>query len=214
MQFSRLLKLRSKLKLTLLISLSFFADKGFAQSKLPLSISDFSVSIHENAINKALQAIGKVSGKADYEVLFVKGKYTWTVLNAKLKLEENKAVFVADVEVDMGFTKYKNQIEGEVLVKYLTDKNLLQMNLQKTIFELHTDLFGRRIHLKDVNLADYYKEPFVFQGPASFQPETSFQMPDSTTKRLKTSLVNCTIKIIPQQILINSDLKITEVIKL
>jgi hypothetical protein len=158
-------------------------------------INDFSVSLHEETINKVLAAVGNITGTNDYEVMLIHGQYHWTIQNPKINIRPDSSDFTCDAIVNMGPFDYKTQVVGNVKINYDNAKNLISIKISRAIFELYTLVFGKKVHIKDIHLEDYFKEPFVFDGPRSMTSEMEFTMPDSCVKKIYIQPSDCRMEL-------------------
>lgn len=168
--------------------------------------NDFTFTLHENSINKVFSVVGEISGKNEFEVLLIKGHYTWTVLNPKINLMPDSSFFTCDAKVNVGPFNYKTQVVGNVKITYDNKKNEISIKITRAIFELYTMILGKKIHIKDIHLEDYFKDPFVFEGPKSFATDMSFTMPDSTVKKIYVQPTDCEMKVIKQAIVTSCEI--------
>lgn len=171
---------------------SFFAKDNLLFSQ---KYNDFVVSLHEEAINKVFVAIGEISGTNDYEVMLIKGKYHWKVINPKINLKPDSSDFTCDAKVEVGPFDYKTEVVGNVKITYENKKNEIAIKITRAIFELYTVIFGKKIHIKDIHLEEYFKEPFIFEGPRTLATDMEFTMPDSTKKKIYVQPTDCEMKI-------------------
>lgn len=139
---------------------------------------DAEVIIHERVINRLLQKIGPVNGEATYKVLFVSGKYQWTMDHAAIHLLKDSAYFEADLKVETGFNSYTNKVIGKLSIKYLPEKNKIAIRLTDAPFPIILKVFGQEINLKTIQLESYFPDDFLFDGPGSIQTDFSMTMPD------------------------------------
>jgi hypothetical protein len=158
-------------------------------------INDFAVSLHEESINKIIAAIGDISGTNDYEVMFIKGKYHWTIQNPKINIRPDSSDFTCDAVVKCGPFGYKSQVLGNVKITYDNGKNVINIKITRAIFELYTMVFEKKIHIKDIHLEDYFKEPFAFEGPKTMATDMEFTMPDSTKKKIYIQPTDCKMEL-------------------
>ena len=187
----------------------------FSQKK---SYNDFSAIIHEEAINKVLESVGEISGKNNFEVLLIKGHYTWRITNSQIHLNVDSSDFTCDAKVEVGPFKYKTEVTGNVKIGYDNANNLISIKISRAIFELYTMLFNKKVHIKDIHLEDYFKDPFVFEGPKSMATNMTLMMPDSTIKTIYVQPTACVMKVMKQMIItsceiIASNQPITQIIK-
>jgi hypothetical protein len=144
--------------------------------------SDAEVIIHERVINRLLQKIGTISGEADYKVLFVSGKYQWTMDHAAIHLLKDSAFFEADLKVETGFNSYSNKVIGKLSIKYLPEKNKISIRLVDAPFPIVLKVFGQEFNLKTIQLEEYFPDDFLFDGPGSIQTDFSMTMPDQKVR--------------------------------
>ena len=161
---------------------------------------DMSVYISERMVNKMLLSMGRISNTESYKVSMIQGTYTWVLENPKIRLERNKASFVADISVDSGPLKYKDKVTGAIEVKYNSNTDKIELRLAKALVEIKTKVLGKEILIKTIDIAEYFKTPFLFDGPLSFQEDFIFRMPDGSKKKITTQLLNFNLEVIPKYI--------------
>lgn len=190
----------------------------FAQVLLSQKYNDFAVSLHEEAINKVFVAIGDIKGESDYEVMLIKGKYHWKIINPKINLKPDSSDFTCDARVDVGPFNYTSQVVGNVKVYYDSKKNEIQIKITRAIFELYTMIFEKKVHIKDIHLEEKFTEPFIFEGPRTLATDMEFMMPDSTMKKIYVQPTDCEMKVKLKEIctyceIVASDKPVKSVIK-
>lgn len=168
------------------------------------------VSLHEETLNKLLAAVGEIKGTNDYEVSFVKGKYHWYLQNSQIQLLKDSAKFFTDAKVSVGPFKYTDKVEGRVSVTYSEKTNQIAVKVVDAVFEVYTTILGAKISIKKVQIADYLKTPFLFEGPMTMQSSMEFMMPDSTKKTIYAKPSKCDLKILPHQIVVSSEVDFTD----
>jgi hypothetical protein len=173
--------------LFLFFNISFYGQK----TATIVPINDFAVSLHEEAVNKVIAAIGPIKGSSDYEVMLIKGKYHWTVLNPKINIRPDSSDFTCDALVTCGPIAYSTTVLGNVKITYDNAKDLINIKITRAIFELYTTIFGKKVHIKNIHLEDYFKEPFAFDGPRAMATDFEFMMPDSTMKKIYMQPTDC-----------------------
>ena len=169
---------------------AFLSFQGFSQK-----YNDFTVSLNEEAINKVFLAIGDIKGESDYEVMLIKGKYHWKVINPKINLKPDSSDFTCDAKVEVGPFNYTSQVVGNVKVYYDSKKNEIQIKITRAIFELYTMIFEKKVHIKDIHLEEKFKDPFVFEGPRTLATDMEFMMPDSTMRKIYVQPSDCEMKV-------------------
>ncbi len=157
--------------------------------------NDFTVVLNEETLNKVFLAIGEIKGASTYEVLLIKGHYYWTVVNPAISIRPDSSQFNCMAKVEVGPFDYSTLVKGDVKISYENEKNEIKVKITRAIFEVYTVILGKKIHLKDIDLADYIKDPFVFEGPRNKGTDFEFTMPDSTRKHIYIQPSNCDMEI-------------------
>lgn len=158
-------------------------------------INDMVFSLHEESINKVLKAVGDISGTSDYEVMLISGKYHWTIQNPMINIRPDSSHFICDALVKVSLFDYKTKVKGDVKITYDNDSNLIYVKINRAIFELYTMVFGKKVHIKDIHLEEYFKEPFAFEGPRTMSTDMEFTMPDSTKKKIYINPTACRMEL-------------------
>lgn len=158
-------------------------------------INDFAVSLHEETVNKVLAAVGDIKGTNDYEVMLIKGKYHWTIKNPRINIRPDSSDFMCDALVSVGPFDYKTSVVGNVKIAYDNEKNVIYIKITRAIFELYTMVFGAKVHIKDIHLEEYFKDPFEFEGPKTMATDMEFTMPDSTVKKIYVQPTDCKMEL-------------------
>ena len=173
-------------------------------------VPDASVIVHQNTLNGFLNAAGPMSGTAKYNVLGSKGDYTWTVKNARIQLKPNQAQFSADASVKVGPFNYGSVATGDVEIKYNPSSNRISVKVLKASFEVYTKIFGKKIHIADVDISPYYNPEFEFAGPQPVQPSVTVNLPNGTVKTIYISMTGQTMTLQQDQIVVASNLKFSD----
>lgn len=173
--------------------------------------NDFSITINEESINKIITAIGSVTGSSKYDIYVTDINYKWTLENARIQVRPDSSQFICDVKVEAGILKYKTQVHGDVKISYDPVTNQIKIKIARAIFELYTQLFGKKIHIKDIDLADNFKEPFVFDGPKTMNTDFDFTMPDNSIKKIYVQPIDCIIELKWKEILVLFDIEACDV---
>jgi len=172
--------------------------------------NDFEVVLHEEAVNKVFAAIGEIKGTNEYEVMLIKGHYTWTVLNPRINLKPDSSDFTCDAKVEVGPINYKTQVIGNVKISYDNKKNEITIRITRAVFELYTMIFGKKVHIKDIHLEEYFKDPFTFEGPKTLATDMSFTLPDSTQKTIYVQPSDCIMKVRKQAIVTSCEIQASD----
>ncbi|MDF2447918.1 MAG: hypothetical protein K0R26_422 [Bacteroidota bacterium] len=169
--------------------------------------NDFAFVLSERAVNKVFSAIGEINGKSAYEILgIIEGEYKWKVINPKISFKPDSSDFTCDVKVDVGPFSYKSQVLGHVKIGYDNSINQISIKIVDAVFELYTMVLKKKVHIKNIHLEDYFKDPFLFDGPKSFATDMSFTMPDSTVKQIYVQPSDCVMKVMKQAIKTSCDI--------
>ncbi len=169
--------------------------------------NDFAFVLSERAVNKVFSAIGEISGTNQYEVLgIIDGHYKWKVLNPRISFKPDSSDFMCDAKVEVGPFGYKSQVLGHVKIGYDSKQNLISIKITDAVFELYTVVLSKKIHIKEIHLEDYFKDPFLFEGPKSFATDMTFTMPDSTVKQIYVQPTDCVMKVVKQAIKTSCDI--------
>ncbi len=189
-------------KKLLLVFILSFNMVSVAQSPL-----DVAFILSERAVNKVFTAIGEINGKSSYEVLgIISGNYQWKIINPKINFKPDSSDFTCDAKIEVGPFSYKSQVIGNVKINYNDQKNLIEIKISKAVFEIYTMVLKKKIHIKDIHLEDYFKEPFTFEGPKSLTTDMTFTMPDSTIKKIYVQPTQCQMKVVKQAIRVTCDI--------
>lgn len=163
--------------------------------------NDFAFVLSERAVNKVFTAIGEINGKSEYEVLgIIKGHYNWKVLNPKINFKPDSSDFTCEAKVEVGPFGYKSEVLGHIKIGYDDKTNLISIKITDAVFELYTVVLKKKIHIKDIHLEEYFKDPFLFEGPKTMATDMKFTMPDSTVKQIYVQPTICVMKVVKQAI--------------
>lgn len=169
--------------------------------------NDFAFVLSERSVNKIFTAIGEINGKNAYEVLgIIEGHYKWKVVNPKISFKPDSSDFTCDVKVEVGPFSYKSQVLGRVKIGYDNKMNQISIRIVDAVFELYTMVLKKKVHIKYIHLEEYFKDPFLFDGPKSFATDMSFTMPDSTVKQIYVQPSDCVMKVMKQVIKTSCDI--------
>lgn len=196
------------MKLFLFLAISFFCCTSVITAQKVHN--DFSAILHEETVNKVLTAVGEISGRNEFEVLLIKGHYNWTIINPKINFKADSSDFTCDAKVEVGPFKYKTEVKGNVKIAYDNAKNIISIKISRAIFEIYTMLFKKKVHIKDVHLEEYFKEPFTFDGPRSLATNMTITLPDSTTKTIYVQPTSCVMKVMKQMIVTSCEVEASD----
>lgn len=175
--------------------------------RLKAQTQDLTITIKEPVVNKMFAALGDIKGTEPYSFLLMDGTYTWQLLNPRIQLHPNKADFVTDAKVTIGKFGYTMHVTGNVEVCYEPLTNLIYVEITEAKFPLNMMFLGSLKHLWDVDLANYFETPFVFEGPLTIATEFSFPMPDGSTSLVYTHALSCDLKVQEKQITVAAEVE-------
>ena len=185
-------------KVSVFLSLFLLWGNGYGQAP------DATVIIHQNMLNAFLDAVGPVSGTKDFNFLSVKGKYTWTLSNARIELLPGHAKFLADANIKAGPVSYSSPAVGNVGVRYDPRENRIKISIEHAVFEVYTKIFGRKIHIANVDAAEFYHPRFEFSGPRPVDTSVRVRLPDDREKMLYIIPVSQEMRIEDRAIVVTS----------
>ncbi len=180
----------------------------FSQNRKDLN--DFSFTLHEETVNKVLAAIGEISGSSDYEVMFIKGKYHWKVVNPVIHIRPDSSQFDCDALVNVGPINYKTKVVGDVKITYNEISDKINIKITRAIFELYTVILDKKFHIKNIHLEEHFKEPFLFDGPKSYETSMDVPINDSATKKLYIIPSECDFKVKYKEVCATCEIKVSE----
>lgn len=188
------------MKRIIFVTLLFFTNLLYSQN-------DLQVILHENTLNKLFNAIGEFNGSGEYEMLFTKHNYTWNLKNMRINLMQDSAEFITDATVHTWLGSYQDQVVGKVSISYDEKTNLISVKVVDAPFKISVEMFGKKLVLKTVQIADYLTTPFQFEGPMSIQNQLSFTMPDGSTKNITAKPSKCVIKVTQDKIEVSTSIE-------
>jgi hypothetical protein len=173
-------------------------------------IPDATVVIHQNTLNGFLNAVGPVGGKAPYDIMGMKGEYTWQLEHARIELKPNQAQFIADAHIKVGIFSTGSVARGDVEVKYHPETNRISVKVLRATFEVYINFFGKKIHITDIDASRFYRPEFEFAGPQPIQACVDVDLPDSQKKTIYITPYGQLMHIEQERIVVTSQLKFTD----
>jgi hypothetical protein len=176
------------------------------QTGNPAPLPDATVIIHQNTLNGFFNAIGPISGKDQYNVLGMHGDYTWTLRNARIELHPNQARFIADADIHVGPLSYGSEASGNVEVLFHPESNRISIKVLHATFEVYIKIFGKKVHITDIDAARFYKPEFEFAGPQPMQASVDVALPDGSKKTIFIKPISQNLIIEQERIVVTSKL--------
>jgi hypothetical protein len=173
-------------------------------------IPDATVVVHQNTLNGFFNAIGPVSGTEPYNVFGMKGDYQWTLEHARIELKPDQAKFIADAHIKIGPFSYGSVANGDVEVKYHPETNRISIKVLKATFEVYFNIFGKKIHITDIDASRFYRPEFEFAGPQPIQAQVEVALPGGNKKMIYITPYAQFMKIEQERIVVTSQLKFTD----
>lgn len=174
------------------------------------SQQDIVITVHESTINNLFKAVGNITGHGEYKTGLINNKYSWTLENLRIEILKDSAQFFTDASVKTWLGNYKDEVVGKVAISYNEKNNLITIRVVDAPFEIGITLFGKRVILKKLQIADYLTTPFEFEGPLTFKNELEFSMPDGSIRKIEAKPSRCKIEIIPDKIQVSTKIQYSQ----
>jgi len=78
------------------------------------------------------------------------------------------------------------------------------------MFEVYTKIFGKKIHITDVDASKFYRPEFEFAGPTPIQPSVEIALPNGGKKTIYIKPKSQNLKLEPDQIVVSSNLEFAD----
>ena len=127
-----------------------------------------SVIITEQTVNDFLAAVGPVSGRGTGAQ---KIKYDWTVTEPNADFEPGTAAFYAKVKVKTKIVSFDDRVNGRLAVEYDASANKIRMQVVEAKLPIYVKVFGKKVKLATLDIGQYYRPRFEFNGPEPVQQE-------------------------------------------
>ena len=170
--------------------------------------NDAVLTVHEETLNKVLDALGEVQGKNSFSAFWINHEFTWTLSRANIHLLTDSARFEADVLVETAFDAYTDHVVGRLAVGYDEKANKISIKLVDAVFRVRMGFFGKEITVRKVQLADYLPNPILFDGPSNLSTNVPIRMPDGSQRVLLLKPQSISLRILPAQIVVSSELSV------
>lgn len=171
-------------------------------------VENASVTVHQSTLNLFLTAIGPVTGTDNYNVSGLKGKYTWTIENARIEIEKDLARFIGDATINVGGTSYKSTAVGAVEVKYEKETNKIFVKILEAKIDISIKALGKKVKITEIDVAQYYRPEFQFTGPQPIQSSIELKMPDGSIRVVNIS-ADPAMRLEKEMIIVSSQLTFT-----
>jgi len=71
-------------------------------------------------------------------------------------------------------------------------------------------IFSKKVHIKDIDLAEYLTDPFIFEGPKTMATDFEFMMPDSTIKHIYIQPSTCEMEVRWKEIVTRCEVEVSD----
>ena len=160
------------------------------------------VIITEDMLNKCFKALGPISGKEGYQVLFVKDTFIWTLINPQIHLHNGRADFTTDVNIVDGKINYTTSCVGNVGIWYDRPKNLINVKITKCLVDIYTYFFSSKYSLDSLDIAGNFPDPFTFEGPTASSTNMPMEMPDGSIRTVYMTTTDCDLTVKEKEIVV------------
>ena len=186
-------------------SLLFFVIFFFA--KIISAQNDLVVVVHETTVNSLFKAVGTIEGNGVYKTGFINNKYSWDLENLRIDILKDSAKFYTDASVKTWLGNYEDKVIGKVAISYNEKTNIISIKVVDAPFEISVNIFGKRVVLKKLQIADYLTTPFEFEGPMTIKNELEFAMPDGSIRKIEAKPSKCKIEVLPDKIQVSTKIQ-------
>jgi hypothetical protein len=169
--------------------------------------NDLVVIVHETTVNSLFKAVGTIDGNGVYKTGFINNKYSYDLENLRIDILKDSAKFYTDASVKTWLGNYEDKVVGKVAISYNERTNIISVKVVDAPFEISVKLFGKRVVLKKLQIADYLTTPFEFEGPMTIKNELEFAMPDGSIRKVEAKPSKCKIEILPDKIQVSTKIQ-------
>ena len=110
--------------------------------------------------------------------------------------------------VETSFDSYTDHVVCRLAVGYDEKANKISIKLVDAVFRVRMGFFGKEVTVRKVQLADYLPEPILLDGPATLTTTMPIRMPDGTQRVLALKPQTISLRILPAQIVVSSELSV------
>jgi hypothetical protein len=169
--------------------------------------NDLVVIVHESTVNSLFKAVGTIDGNGVYKTGFINNKYSYDLENLRIDILKDSAKFYTDASVKTWLGNYEDKVVGKVAISYNEKTNIISIKVVDAPFEISVKLFGKRVVLKKLQIADYLTTPFEFEGPMTIKNELEFAMPDGSIRKIEAKPSKCKIEVLPDKIQVSTKIQ-------
>ena len=148
--------------------------------EIPQDLSHIKLSLNEDMINEFLKGILPIRDTGT--ALLV--TYHWELVNPRLDIEKDTAVFFSDVKLSVGPVETIKKIKGWVSVDFDKEINKIILKIQDAKVILDINLFGKHIVLTELDIATYFSTPFKLNGPEPISSNIKYELPNGEIRKV------------------------------
>ena len=170
-------------------------------------ISHISLLLNENMINEFLKGILPI--KDSGAALLI--QYHWELINPRLDIEKDTALFFSDVKLSVGPIETTKKIKGWVSVKFDKTINKIILKIEEAKVALDINLFGKNILLKELNIAEYFSTPFKLNGPEPISSKIEYKLPNGEIRKISCRTVKSELTLVEDAIEVLTTLEFNKI---
>ena len=181
---------------------------GAATTFLPAALSAQSVAvvISETTVNDFLNAVGPVKGKGTGAQ---KIDYSWTVTKPLVDFEPGTAAFTANIKVKTKIITFDDKVKGQLKVDYDAATNKIKMQVVEAKFAVRIKILGQKVKIATIDIGEYYRTKFEFNGPDPVQQEVEVDIGNGNTRLIRVTAGGRQIAMEKDQLRVSVDLTYT-----
>jgi hypothetical protein len=175
----------------------------FATSSATLTAQSVAVVISERTVNDFLAAVGPVKGKGTGAQ---KIDYSWTVTDPAVDFEPETAGFNANIKVKTKIISFDDKVKGRLEVDYDAANNKIKMQVVEAKFAIRVKILGQKIKIASIDIGEYYRPKFEFNGPEPVQQEVEVDIGNGKTRLISVTVEGRQIAMEHDQLRVSVDL--------
>mgnify|MGYP006279109621 CR=1 FL=1 len=158
-------------------------------------MSNLTVFIDEETINRALSCCGQISGVETVHAksMGLKATLQWSIRHMSVLIEKDKVRFKAEVRIKSSRFSYTDPVEG--IFRLSIEENALLFHLEKVMATLYVKPLGKRINLRTFDISGKLPDRvrnMRFELP--FKKEVHFKVPKGGDVTFGTKDIDLRIK--------------------
>ena len=171
-------------------------------------INHISLSLKESLINEFLKGILPIKDKGEAMLL----KYHWELIEPRLDIEKDTALFYSDVKISVGPYDTIKKIEGWVSVNYDKDINKIILKIEEAKVILDVNILGTKIVLSELDIASYFSTPFKLNGPEPIASNIEYKLPNGEIRKVSCKTSSSELFLVKDAIQVSTSLDFKKII--